>query len=153
MSTGHLEYGSQNMSLNASFDISQDLWQYNDIWASVLQEFRTSQVTLTEPSTLALLTLYVIIFCMSMAGNILVLLVIVPNRRLSTVTNNFLVNLAVADLLGRIIIVALISCRCEMCLAVADLLGRIIIVALISCRCEMCLAVAELLGRISMSVV
>jgi len=101
MSTGHLEYGFQNMSSNASFDINYDFWEYSDIWASVLQEFRNSQVTLTEPSTLALLTLYVIIFCMSMAGNILVLLVIVPNRRMSTVTNNFLVNLAVADLLGR----------------------------------------------------
>ena len=99
MSTGHLEYGSQNVSLN----VSHDFWEYSDIWASVLQEFKNSQVTLTEPSTLALITLYVIIFCMSMTGNILVLLVIVPNRRMSTVTNNFLVNLAVADLLGRII--------------------------------------------------
>jgi len=104
MSVGYMDYSSQNVSSNISFDLNQAFWEHSDIWASVLQDFKNSQVTLTEPSTLALLTLYVPIFCISMAGNILVLLVIVPNRRMSTVTNNFLVNLAVADLLGRIII-------------------------------------------------
>ena len=112
MSVGYMDYSSQNVSSNISFDLHQAFWEHSDIWASVLQDFKNSQVTLTEPSTLALLTLYVPIFCISMAGNILVLLVIVPNRRMSTVTNNFLVNLAVADLLGRILIsIVLTSCN------------------------------------------
>ena len=113
MSVGYVENFFHNVSLNASFDINEALWDYGDIWASVLQDFKNSQVTLTDPSTLALLTLYVPIFCISMAGNSLVLLVIVPNRRMSTVTNNFLVNLAVADLLGRILI-DLESCNLNM---------------------------------------
>ena len=73
---------------------------YDLLWKNVIDDFQQKQFTLREPTTIVLITLYVPIFIMSLIGNILVLLAIVPNQRMWTVTNNFLVNLAVADLLG-----------------------------------------------------
>ena len=67
----------------------------------MLEDFEESQFTLNEPTTVLLIVLYVPIFLTSVIGNILVLIVIVPNKQLWNVTNNFLVNLAVADLLGK----------------------------------------------------
>lgn len=72
----------------------------DDLWVHVLDDFKKGQLTLDNPTTIVLLVLYVPIFFTSLIGNILVLLVIVPNQRMWTVTNNFLVNLAAADLLG-----------------------------------------------------
>jgi len=73
----------------------------DDLWKHVLEDFEESQFTLNEPTTVLLIVLYVPIFLTSVIGNILVLIVIVPNKQLWNVTNNFLVNLAVADLLGK----------------------------------------------------
>lgn len=43
--------------------------------------------------------LYVIIFLLSVVGNILVILTLIQNRRMRTVTNVFLLNLSISDLL------------------------------------------------------
>ncbi|KAH7969604.1 hypothetical protein HPB52_020199 [Rhipicephalus sanguineus] len=43
--------------------------------------------------------LYVVIFVFAVVGNVLVLVTLVQNKRMRTVTNVFLVNLAVSDLL------------------------------------------------------
>ena len=43
--------------------------------------------------------LYVVIFLLSVVGNILVILTLIQNRRMRTVTNVFLLNLSVSDLL------------------------------------------------------
>lgn len=72
----------------------------DELWNDVIRDFQDSLLTLNEPSTVVLLVLYVPIFLISVVGNGLVLLVLVPNQRIWTVTNSFLVNLAVADLLG-----------------------------------------------------
>ena len=45
------------------------------------------------------ITLYSIIFILSVTGNSLVILTLMQNRRMRTVTNVFLLNLAVSDLL------------------------------------------------------
>lgn len=71
-----------------------------DLWKHVIEDFEESQYTLKDPVTILLLALYVAIFLTSVVGNSLVLIVIVPNKQMWNVTNNFLVNLAVADLLG-----------------------------------------------------
>jgi len=71
------------------------------VWNNVIEDFKASQYTLNEPTTIVLMVFYVPIFLTSLIGNTLVLMVIVPNQRMWTVTNNFLVNLAVADLLGK----------------------------------------------------
>ena len=85
--------------INESFDGD---WQ-NSLWNHVIEDFKQTQFTLNEPTTIVLMVLYVPIFLTSLIGNVLVLLVIVPNQRMWTVTNNFLVNLAIADLLGKYI--------------------------------------------------
>lgn len=86
---------------NTTYNVSETFegeWQ-NSLWKHVIEDFKQTQFTLNEPTTIILMILYVPIFLTSLVGNILVLLVIVPNQRMWTVTNNFLVNLAVADLL------------------------------------------------------
>ncbi|KAL4236015.1 hypothetical protein ACF0H5_004402 [Mactra antiquata] len=93
------KYGElENSTYNFSFSIDGD-WQDSQ-WMNIMEDFKQSQFTLNEPTTIVLLVMYVPIFLTSLVGNILVLRVIVPNQRMWTVTNNFLVNLAIADLLG-----------------------------------------------------
>ena len=62
--------------------------------------FRDSHLNHRQGSTVALICLYVPIFLIAFFGNILVLVVVIPNRHMRSVTNCFIVNLAVADLLG-----------------------------------------------------
>ena len=81
---------SENFSLFHDFDFQ-----------SILDEFKRKEYfTLHKPETKAFIVMYSVIFLMSIVGNISVLLVIIPNRRMWSVTNNFLLNMAVADLLG-----------------------------------------------------
>ncbi|KAH3695623.1 hypothetical protein DPMN_083081 [Dreissena polymorpha] len=82
----------------------------------VIDDFKQSQFTLNNAATILLMCLYVPIFLTSLMGNILVLLVILPNQRMWTVTNNFLVNLALADLLGKYLpmdIASIYASRCQ----------------------------------------
>ncbi|XP_052775850.1 uncharacterized protein LOC128213830 [Mya arenaria] len=93
-------YNNFNVSSNLSSYFDNPVLKENiELWTSVLNDFKSTQLTLDDPITIVLLSLYVPIFVTSLVGNILVLLVMVPNQRMRTVTNNFLVNLAVADLL------------------------------------------------------
>lgn len=66
-----------------------------------LKSFRDTLFSPSEPNTILLICLYVPIFIAALAGNILVLLVVLPNRSMRNVTNCFIVNLAAADLLGK----------------------------------------------------
>jgi len=93
---------NQTLSVNVSTNHTLNNWHHGDVWASVLEDFKNSQLTLSDPSTVVLLTLYIPIFVLSLCGNGLVFLAVVPNQRMATVTNYFLVNLAAADLLGKI---------------------------------------------------
>ncbi|OWF45382.1 Pyroglutamylated RFamide peptide receptor [Mizuhopecten yessoensis] len=69
-------------------------------WLDILETFRQSELlTVRDTSTIVLLCLYIPVFLTAVIGNIAVLLVIIPNRRMWSVTNNFLLNLAIADLL------------------------------------------------------
>lgn len=95
-------FNSFNVSENGSFVSDLSYIADESLWEHVIEDFKQSQFTLNEPTTIILMVLYVPIFLTSLIGNLLVLLVIVPNQRMWTVTNNFLVNLAVADLLGSI---------------------------------------------------
>ncbi len=53
--------------------------------------------TYQQPDRIVLLCIYVPVFVLALLGNLLVLLVLLVNRRMRSVTNYFLVNLAVAD--------------------------------------------------------
>ena len=66
----------------------------------VINEFKRGLYTYEEPRTIILITIYGIIFLMALGGNVLVMLVMVANNSMRNVTNFFLVNLALSDLLG-----------------------------------------------------
>ncbi|KAK2157164.1 hypothetical protein LSH36_196g01037 [Paralvinella palmiformis] len=67
--------------------------------SETLKEFRNNLLSYTDTKTIVLICLYVPTFMTALIGNILVLLVVLPNRHMRNVTNCFIVNLAVADLL------------------------------------------------------
>lgn len=69
-------------------------------YEQALSTFRETLFAYKQPQTLALLCLYAPVFLVALVGNLLVLLVVLPNRFLRSVTNCFIVNLAIADLLG-----------------------------------------------------
>lgn len=85
------------------YDISYNFTNMSlDDLQGIFDSFKkTSYLTLHETNTLVLLCLYVPVFVLAIVGNVTVLLVIIPNRRMWSVTNNFLLNLAIADLLGK----------------------------------------------------
>lgn len=56
---------------------------------------RTSQ----SPLTYVLIVIYSLIFVAAVLGNVLVIFTLVHNKRMRTVTNVFLLNLAISDLL------------------------------------------------------
>lgn len=75
------------------------------LWDSheVFETFKRDLITLNQPNTIVLICLYVPVFLMAIIGNLTVIFVIIPNRRMWSVTNNFLLNLAIADLLGKLL--------------------------------------------------
>ena len=56
--------------------------------------------TYDDPLNALLIAIYAVVFLLSVAGNVLVLVVVHANRASRSVTNYFLLNLAIADLLG-----------------------------------------------------
>lgn len=80
--------------------VNMDLSDRNDSMGTY-EDFRDSFFTYDSPQTIVLICIYVPVFLVALAGNVLVLLVVLMNRKMRSVTNYFLVNLAVADLLGK----------------------------------------------------
>ena len=76
----------------------------------VLKEFRNNLFSYTDPKTILLICLYVPIFICALVGNISVLMVILLNRHMRNITNCFIVNLAIADLLGKWFTLTAYSC-------------------------------------------
>jgi hypothetical protein len=56
----------------------------------ILETFKRDLITLNQPNTIVLICLYVPVFLTAIIGNLTVLIVIIPNRRMWSVTNNFL---------------------------------------------------------------
>ena len=74
----------------------------------VVDEFKRGLYTYEEPRTIVLITIYGIIFLMALGGNVLVLLVMAANNSMRNVTNFFLLNLALSDLLGSLHLIFLL---------------------------------------------
>ena len=66
-----------------------------DVYEDMKNNFFSS-----DTKSIVLVCVYVPVFLVAILGNIFVLLVILPHKSMRSVTNYFLVNLAVADLLG-----------------------------------------------------
>ena len=83
---------------SATANLELDL---DDGFDAVLEDFRVRHLEkYRQPATMALVAGYAVVFLLSLAGNLLVLVVVLSNKAMRTTTNYFLVNLSVADLLG-----------------------------------------------------
>ena len=67
----------------------------------IVDHFLNSLFTYREPRTIILTVLYTLLFILALVGNLVVIAVIMCNQSMRSVTNYFLFNLAVADLLGK----------------------------------------------------
>jgi hypothetical protein len=65
----------------------------------MLEDFRSRMLQIDEPRSAALIGVYIPLFVCSVVGNIFVLVIVLPFRRMRNVTHCFIVNLAVSDLL------------------------------------------------------
>ena len=72
----------------------------DSVYSKLYENFRSTLYKHKEVGTVILVVLYVPVFLMAFFGNLMVLLVVLPNRHMRNVTNFFIVNLAVADLTG-----------------------------------------------------
>ena len=70
------------------------------VYSKLYENFKSTLYKHKEVGTVILVILYVPVFLMAFIGNLMVLLVVLPNRHMRNVTNFFIVNLAVADLTG-----------------------------------------------------
>ena len=100
--------GSTLMGVNSSDlgypDTTQDNYTYyqND-FEQILKDFRKSLYRMDDPVTIVLIVCYIVVFTSALLGNLMVLLVILSNKSMRTsLTNSYLLNLAVADLLGKL---------------------------------------------------
>ena len=91
-----------NISNNTDGMTSNMTLIQNMDFLTVMQSFKQSMLTVNDTHTIILISLYAPVFLLAMLGNITVLFVIIPNRRMWSITNNFLLNLAIADLLGKL---------------------------------------------------
>lgn len=64
-----------------------------------LQKNANTNSPWNDPGTWITIFLYTIIFFLAVIGNLLVILTLIQSRRMRTITNLFLLNLAVSDLL------------------------------------------------------
>ena len=109
---GYIDLTNTDLDLNLSVR-DNDLDLYNGSGGSsmdnipeewmddVLKDFKRSLYTYEEPRTIVLIGIYAVIFLMALIGNVMVLLVMVANHTMRNVTNYFLLNLALSDLLGK----------------------------------------------------
>ena len=84
----------------------------SDVIEDALDNFLSKMEVEYDSWTILLLTVYGLLFLVSLVGNVMVLIVILGTKELQTVTNCFLLNLSVADLLGEL---TSIFKTCEVC--------------------------------------
>ena len=65
----------------------------------VYRKTRTFQPTPLDTQQIVTIPIYCLVFLLSVSGNLLVIVTLIQNKRMRTVTNVFLLNLSVSDLL------------------------------------------------------
>lgn len=73
-------------------------------------EFRDGLYTYRESKSAALIGVYTLLFVASVVGNVAVLKIVLPFRRMRSVTHYFIINLAVADLLRTSVCLSIPAC-------------------------------------------
>lgn len=79
---------------------SEILIRNNSAYSKLLEDFLSKLSGHEDVGTVILVVVYIPVFLMAFFGNLMVLLVVLPNRHMRNVTNFFIVNLAIADLTG-----------------------------------------------------
>lgn len=67
--------------------------------ADISREMRKQLLTIGQPLTIVLTVMYCIVFSVGLVGNVFVILVVFRHQRMRTLTNVFLVNLTIGDLM------------------------------------------------------
>ncbi len=101
---GHLNMTSQNQSRAETLDNVLEHYgaDESNIYSSDDMELSPKDLLPADlPGSMkaVFLVLYLLIIVLSLVGNVLVVLVVVRNHKMRTVTNTFLVSLAISDLL------------------------------------------------------
>ncbi|XP_064633692.1 QRFP-like peptide receptor [Lineus longissimus] len=91
--------GSDNdsdLAATIAMPFGRSKWMDNFDMGDVI---RKNFIRVSTPPVITLIVLYILTFLSGLLGNVLVIFVFWRNRRMRTVTNSFLVNLAVCDLM------------------------------------------------------
>ncbi|XP_074640337.1 QRFP-like peptide receptor [Tubulanus polymorphus] len=91
----------------------------------LLEGFRDRLYIYTKPTNIVLISVYIPLFVMAFFGNFTILIVVLPKKNMRNVTNVFLVNLAVADLL--------VTCIC-IPMAVGQSIYKVWIYGFVMCK-------------------
>jgi len=87
-----------------SGDNASEAWTMDEMeWqmmAELEKSFRDSRYTYRDPLTAALIGVYVVVFLLSIVGNVLVIVIIRLDKSNRGIDAYLMLNLAVADLLG-----------------------------------------------------
>ncbi len=89
-----------DISLGGSSNLTRLLSNHDDSYRQLLDEFHRAHHLQKDVKTVILIVLYVPVFVLALLGNALVVLVILPNQHMRSLTNCFIVNLGLADLTG-----------------------------------------------------
>ena len=95
------EFSTAVTNYSTSRNASDQLVIDNETYLEYLETFRQSLHIYNTPTSIVLLCAYILLFIVSFVGNLLVLVVILRNKKLRVFTNSFMINLAVADLFGK----------------------------------------------------
>ncbi len=91
-----------DITLGGSTNLTKLLSNHDDSYKQLLEEFHRSHHLHRDVKSIVLIVLYIPVFVLALLGNTLVVLVILPNQHMRSLTNCFIVNLGLADLTGKV---------------------------------------------------
>jgi len=103
MTSSSHNISSGHQQLSSSGDNVSDVWLAEmdpELLADIERSFRDGLYTYAEPLTATLIVVYVIVFLLSIVGNVLVIIIIRLDKSNRGIDAYLMLNLAIADLLG-----------------------------------------------------
>ncbi len=98
-----------DITLGGSTNLTKLLSNHDDSYKQLIEEFHRSHHLYTDAKSILLIVLYIPVFVLALLGNALVVLVILPNQHMRSLTNCFIVNLGLADLTGKVLYIFLVN--------------------------------------------